>query len=82
MPDKRLQGDEHYLDEVQPGPPRWQAAVGTVVCLIPVAAVVVGGKFLLFDDMPIADFAIRSAICGVLVLVLWAVLFRRRFGEH
>jgi hypothetical protein len=82
MADERLRGDERYLDEVKPSPPRWRTALGWFWCVVLPAAIVVGAKLFLFEEMSTVDFAIRSVICGVLVLVLWAVFFRRRLAEH
>jgi hypothetical protein len=82
MADERLRGDERYLDEVKPSPPRWRTALGWFWCVVLPAAIVVGAKLFLFEEMSTVDLAIRSVICGVLVLVLWAVFFRRRLAEH
>ena len=82
MPDERLEGDEQYLDEVRPSPPRGGAALGWIWCLVLPAAIVIGAKLFLFEEMSTVDFAIRSVICGVVVLVLWAVFFRRRLAKH
>jgi len=45
------------------------------------AAVVVGGKILLFSDLSIASFAIRSIVAGLVVLPLWFAFFRRRLTK-
>ena len=82
MAEEQLRGDERYLDEVKPSPPRWRGALGWVGCLVLPAAIVIGAKLFLFEDMSTVDFAIRSVICGVLALVLWAAFFRRRLAEH
>jgi hypothetical protein len=82
MAEEQLRGNERYLDEVKPSPPRWRAVLGWVWCLVLPAAVVVGAKLFFFEDMSTVDFAIRSVICGVLVLVLWAAFFRRRLADH
>jgi hypothetical protein len=39
MADEQLRGDERYLDEVKPSPPRWRAALGWVWCLVLPAAI-------------------------------------------
>ena len=81
MAEEQLRGDERYLDEVKPSPPRRRAALGWAWCLVLPAAIVLGAKLFLFEEMSTVDFAIRSVICGVLLLVVWAVFFRRRLAE-
>jgi len=82
MADEQLRGGERYLDEVQTPPPRWRRALAVAWCLLLPAAVVVGAKVLLFDDMPTGDFLIRSALAGIVVVVLWFAFFRRRLGGN
>jgi antibiotic biosynthesis monooxygenase (ABM) superfamily enzyme len=77
-----LRGREKYLDELEPPPPpRWRLVVGGLACLVLPAIVVVGAKWLVFPDMSIADFAIRSLIAGTGIALLWIAFFRRRLGN-
>ena len=78
MADEQLRGREQYLDEVQPPPHRWRLVLAALVCLIPPIAVIVGARFLLFEDMSTEEFAIRTAVVLAVVLLLWLVVFRRR----
>jgi hypothetical protein len=80
--DERLRGREQYLDEVQPPPPRWRTVLAALVCLIPPMAVIVGARFLLFEDMSTGEFAIRTAVVLAVLLVLWLVFFRRRLARE
>jgi hypothetical protein len=82
MADEQLRGREQYLDEVQPTPPEWRTMLAALVCLIPPIAVIVGGRFLLFEDMSTGEFAIRMAVVLVVILVLWLVFFRRRLARE
>ncbi len=78
-----LRGHERYLDEVEPPPlPRWRLFMGALLCLVPLAVVVIGGKLLLFPDMSIINFAIRSLIAGAGIAVLWIAVFRRRLENQ
>jgi hypothetical protein len=78
--DEQLRGTEQYLDEVQSTPPRWRALLGVLVCLLTLAAVVVGAKIWLFPDLSVASLAIRSLLMGLLILGLWVAFFRRRMA--
>ena len=81
MADEQLRGREQYLDEVQPPPPRWRTVLAALVCLIPPIAVIVGARFLLFEDMSTVTsrFARRlSSLC----LRCWLVFFRRRLAQE
>jgi hypothetical protein len=83
MADDQLRGNEQYLDEVEQGPPpRWRVLLASLVCLILPAAVIVGGKLLLFEDMSTLGFAIRTAIILAVALVLWLAFFRRRLARE
>ena len=75
---EQLRGREQYLDEVRPPPHRWRLVLAALVCLIPPIAVIVGARFLLFEDMSTEEFAIRTAVVLAVVLLLWLVVFRRR----
>jgi hypothetical protein len=78
-----LRGRERYLDEVErPPPPQWRLFIGALLCLVPLALIVIGAKLLLFPDMSIANYAIRSLITGAGIAVLWIVFFRRRLGDQ
>jgi len=77
-----LREGERYLDELESPPPsRWRVVLGALACLVLPAIVVIGGKWLLFPDMSIAEFALRSAVAGALVVVLWVAFFRRRLRK-
>lgn len=82
MADEQLRGDEQYLDEVRSPPPKWRTVLAALVCLVPATAVIVGGRFLLFEDMSTGEFALRTAVLLVVILVLWLVFFRRRLARE
>jgi hypothetical protein len=81
--DEQLRGSERYLDEVEPSPPpRWRTMLALGWCLTVPIAIVVVAKVFLFEEMSTVDFAIRSAICGIVVLALWLTIFRRRIVKE
>lgn len=84
MADEQLGGNEQHLDEVAPPPPPFcRSLLAALACLIFPAALIVGAKLLLFEDMSTAGFAIRTAIVLAVALVLWFAFLRRRLaGER
>jgi hypothetical protein len=59
---KPLGEGEHYLDEVAALPPRWRLVLGGGSCVLSLGLVIAGGKWLLFPEMPLLDFALRTLI--------------------